>query len=146
MSCIVLTTDFSEESTRPFAPVVALAKQLGLDIHLLHVVVDLKAIPHGAPLAPPQSSPDLSQELYEAQTKLDEFAKKLGNEVPVTSKVFAAEEVIEGICEYATEQKARYLALSSHGRSGIRHFILGSVAEAVVRQATVPAIIYPPAD
>ena len=58
MTNILLTTDFSDESKRAFQPARELAEKLGLGITLLTVVQDVKAIPHGAPLALPQSAPE----------------------------------------------------------------------------------------
>lgn len=140
MSCIVLTTDLSTESQRAFAPAAELAKKLGLAVQLLHVVEDVQVSPHGAPLAPPQSSPDLQEREDEARKKLAEVAAGLGGaEVTVRSGA----DVVATICEFAREQGAEYLALSTHGRTGIRHLVLGSVAGEVVRKSTVPVITYP---
>ena len=63
MGKIVLTTDLSDESQRAFAPVGELAQKLGHDIVLLHVVEEVMARPHGAPLAPAQAPPDTGDDV-----------------------------------------------------------------------------------
>ena len=44
------------------------------------------------------------------------------------------------IVEHAEKRKAMMLVLGTHGRSGFRHLLIGSVAERVVRMATVPVL------
>lgn len=45
------------------------------------------------------------------------------------------------ICEYAGEEKAELIVMPSHGRTGFSHFLLGSVAERVVRLAPCPVLV-----
>jgi len=46
----------------------------------------------------------------------------------------------QAICEYATEHGVGCIVLGTHGRTGLRRFVLGSVAERVVRHSEVPVI------
>ena len=55
----------------------------------------------------------------------------------------AAPNVAEVVCDYADEHGYDLIALSSHGRSGFRRLILGSVAEAILRHAHVPVLVFP---
>jgi nucleotide-binding universal stress UspA family protein len=48
------------------------------------------------------------------------------------------------ICAQAQEAQVDFLMLTTHGRSGVVHALLGSVAEAVARHATVPTLIVRP--
>ena len=45
------------------------------------------------------------------------------------------------ICEYAAQQDAELIVISSHGRTGIPRLLLGSVAERVVRHASCPVLV-----
>jgi nucleotide-binding universal stress UspA family protein len=144
MSNILLTTDFSDESKRAFKPARELAEQLGLGITLLTVVQDLKAIPHGAPLAPPQSSPELEQEVADAQEAISKTVQELGEGSPVETLVVTGEDVAKKIAETAEQTNAAFVAMSTHGRSGFRHLVLGSVTEEVIQHSKVPVICYPP--
>ena len=145
MSNILVTTDFSDESKRAFQPACELAVKLGQGITLLTVVQDLKAIPHGAPLAPPQSAPELDQEVAEAREKIAETAKLLGDDCPVETIVATGESIVETITSTAAQNDSSFIAISTHGRTGFRHMVLGSVAEEVVQHSKVPVICYPPA-
>jgi nucleotide-binding universal stress UspA family protein len=141
MTKIVLTTDLSEESKRAFAPTAELARNLGAEIILVHIVPELKAVPHGAPFAPRQSDPESSEERQWAKAKLDEWSSELGESV--VTAVLASENVEKAICKFAESEGADYIALSTHGRTGVRHLVLGSIAEGVLRHAKTPVVCFP---
>ena len=46
--------------------------------------------------------------------------------------------------EFAHKEKASYLAMATHGRTGLRRLLLGSVTEAVMRHSHVPLVLFPP--
>lgn len=139
---ILLTTDLSSESLRPFQSVKELAQQVGARLTLLTVVVDLQVTPHGAPFAPAVSSPDLEKDVQHARLELEEQRAALGDDAEVTIDVIAAPDVAKAICSYAEENKADLIAISTHGRTGLRHLALGSVAEQVIRQSEVPVLSF----
>lgn len=143
MSCIVLTTDLSETSRHAFAPTLALAKSLGLPVVLLHVVPELKVVPHGAPFAPALSAPQVDEEVEAAKEKLAKWKGELGAGVKVEDVVMTGEDVVTTVTGYATKRGARFIALATHGRTGFRHLVLGSVAESIMRHATTPVICFP---
>lgn len=141
---IVLTTDFSDEAGRAFAPTLELAKKLDLSVTLLHVVPEIQAIPHGAPLAPPIGAPDLNLELEGAKGKLHKLAESFDTDVSIYHEVLSDVDLVSSIVEFAAERDAAFIALSTHGRTGLRHLILGSVAEQVLRHAKTPVVTFPP--
>jgi nucleotide-binding universal stress UspA family protein len=143
ISHILITTDLSPESLRPCRPIAELARKLGARMTLLHVVQDLKVAPHGAPLAPAISSPDLNEELKHAALALEEQEASLGTDVEVSSEVISGGSIAETVAQYADKHHADLIAMSTHGRTGFRHLALGSVAEAVLRQAHVPVLTFP---
>jgi nucleotide-binding universal stress UspA family protein len=82
----------------------------------------------------------------EAQTYLEEMAARLRERHPNVSW-----EVREGaasavILEVAREFDADLIAMASHGRTGFRRFLMGSVAEQVLRDAEVPVLVVGPKD
>ena len=139
---LLLTSDLSPESLRPFQEVKELAHQLGARMTLLSVVIDLQIAPHGAPFAPAVSSPDLEKDVAHARVALEEQRAALGDEVEVTIDVVAGPDVPKAICAYAREHGVDLIAISTHGRTGLRHLALGSVAEQVIRQSTVPVLSF----
>ena len=139
---VLLTTDLSEESTRPYAPVQELARELGARITLLHVVLDLQVTPHGAPFAPPLSAPNVGEEVDKAERVLAEQRERFGEGLEVDTVVVAAPDVAPAICVWATEHSADLIATSTHGRTGWRHLAFGSVAEEVLRRSEVPVLSF----
>ena len=145
MKHIVLATDLSESSTRALAPIGQLAQALGAKITLLHVLDSLEILPHGAPLAPPQHEPATEQEIQETAGALEKLRTQLPQDVTVETRMVRG-GVARATTEYAREHGADLIALSTHGRSGMRRFLLGSVAEEILRAATTPVACFPPPD
>jgi universal stress protein A len=141
MPGIVLTTDLSAESRRAFAPTRELARKLGLPVVLLAVVEDIpmEALAGGIPVA----WPDREQQKRDFAAKLAEFARELGG--GVRTEVIDGLDAALAIVDYCKQEKADFIAMASHGRSGLRRLLMGSVAEAVLRRSTVPVIVFPPA-
>ncbi len=142
MPGIVLTTDLSDESKRAFAPVRALAKKLGLQVTLVAVLEDLPFEPTGGGLM--ATYPDRSQVKKDWEKSLAALADEFGRDLCKEAVVLDGADVARTIVEHATATKADYLAMATHGRSGLRRLLLGSVAELVIRHAHVPVVLYPP--
>lgn len=142
MSSIVLTTDLSAESQRAFGPCLELARKLGLSITLLAVLEDVPFEPTGGGLM--ATYPDRGIVRKDWERMLGELAQQLGKDVPVRTEVLDAMDVPRAIVDYAHQQQAAYVAMATHGRSGLRRLLLGSVAEAVLRHSHVPVIVFPP--
>jgi len=143
---ILVTTDLSSDALRACAPVAELAQSMGARITLLHVVPDLLAMPHGAALASPMSMPSLEDDMEDARPILEEQRSVFGADVEVATEVISGSNTARSIAGYAEQNGVDLIALSTHGRTGFRHLALGSVAEAVLRHAPVPVLVFPPRD
>ncbi|MBM4062211.1 MAG: universal stress protein [Planctomycetes bacterium] len=142
MPGIVLTTDLSPESKRAFAPVRLLAQRLGLPVTLLAVLEDLPFEPTGGGLM--AVYPDRRQVKQDWEKAVAALADELGRDVCTQATVIDAADVPRAIVDFAQAQNADYLAMATHGRSGLRRMLLGSVAEQVIRHSHVPVLVYPP--
>jgi nucleotide-binding universal stress UspA family protein len=140
---ILLTTDLSNESMLPAAAVADLARTTGARVTLLNVVEELLVAPHGAPLAPPVTSPDTAAEIARAEENIASFKDALGADVKLETAVIAAGSAAKAIARWAKEHGVDLIALSTHGRTGIRHLAMGSVAESVLRHSKVPVLCFP---
>jgi len=142
MTGILLTTDLSNESKRAFAPVRELAKKLQLDVTLFAVMEDqLLQAAAGPAFA---QFPDRERVRADWQKGVDAAAVELGRDVCKEAVVQEAADVVRAICDAARARGAQYVAMATHGRSGLRRMLIGSVAEGVVRHAHVPVVLYPP--
>jgi len=67
--------------------------------------------------------------------------------MPLATCVFHAQvesDVPRAIIETAKDLGVDFIAMGTHGRSGLSHLVMGSVAESVVRKATVPVLVVGP--
>jgi nucleotide-binding universal stress UspA family protein len=60
----------------------------------------------------------------------------------VTTQVLVAREVAAAVADYARD-RADLVVVSTHGRTGLRRVLLGSVAESVLRAAETPVLVVP---
>jgi nucleotide-binding universal stress UspA family protein len=142
MPGIVLCTDLSPESKRAFTPTRELATKLGLRVHLLAVLEDLPFEPTGGGLM--AVYPDRQQVKADWDHMLAKLADEFGRDLCEQALVLDAADVPRAIVDFAAKQRADFIALATHGRSGLRRLLLGSVAEQVIRHAHVPVVVYPP--
>jgi nucleotide-binding universal stress UspA family protein len=132
---ILLPTDFSEYSAAARMYACAFAQQFGAELHVLHVIQDLAPlVPEpGAALAPPI---DYLRELELNANAMLERAIDANWAVGKTIvKVVRQGPPFLEIVRYAQEANIDLIVLGTHGRGGLAHMLLGSVAEKVVRKA-----------
>jgi nucleotide-binding universal stress UspA family protein len=137
---IVAPVDFSDHATLAARHAAALAEAYDATLDLVHVI-DAATVPTGGPqiLGPARVSFDEAQE--RAQQKVDQHAADLRAEFPAVGKIDA--EVRFGrpasdIVDFAEERGADLVVVGSHGRTGMKRLLMGSVAEQVIRSAPCP--------
>lgn len=138
--CILVTTDFSELGNTALPVAFRMAAQMGHKIVLAHVIEEAYPSPLYAHYYP-TPSPDERERLRKAATAeferlVPKDAQKIPREIQLGLGTPAAE-----ICRIAKESKASLVVMSSHGRRGVKHLVLGSVAERVVRQAPCSVLV-----
>ncbi len=139
-SKILCPIDFERDSMDALELARAIAKQNSATVYLLTVIA---IPPAGATALPPVPVfPNLE---FEAETRrrLEELAKKklagVSHEVFVASGSAARE-----ILNLTTERGIDLIVMGTHGRTGAKHFFIGSVAERVVRGSPVPVLTIHP--
>ena len=141
---ILLPTDFSEysEAARDFA--CSLVEKFGAELHLLHVLQDLVAMaPEPGMAFPPPG--DYMQELEaSARQALEKRpGESLSGDHTVVREVRHGSPFLE-IIRYAKDNDIDLIVMGTHGRSGLAHVLLGSVAEKVVRKSPCPVLTVRP--
>ena len=129
---ILLPTDLSATSLSAADYAVELANQYKAKIHLLHVLEKTPPI-----LA--IRSLDLSQEKI-LKSFEEEGKKSLDNAVKKIKKGNDYEEIVK----YSKDHKIDLIVIATHGRTGLLHTLLGSVAEKVIRYAKCPVLVITP--
>lgn len=136
---ILVATDFSEPSGVAMAYGRDLARTYNARLHVMHVVEDMmtRYSPEAGIV-----SPSLQQDLEKAARKqldarLTEEDRRQLNAVPVvTTEV----NIAHAICAYAKANSIDLIVTGTHGRGAVKHFLMGSVAERVVRTAPCPVL------
>lgn len=137
MSTLVVGVDFSDASRKALDAAIALAKGLGAGLVLVHADAPLPPGSRAGHLDP-ISQVRVEVDADEVRRLAATWGKKAGAEV-VARQGKAADVVLD----VARERKATYVVVGSHGRTGVKRAVLGSVAEAVVRASPIPVLVVP---
>ena len=139
---ILITSDLSPESLRPCLPVAELARALGARVTLLHAVENVPVSGFGASGESLILPSDLNERMDAARAYLEK-QRALFHGLDVSVEVISGMDTTYEILEYAGKNRVDLIAMSTHGRTGFRRLVLGSVVEAVLRRSTVPVVVFP---
>ena len=135
---ILCPISFDDNSGDALEHAISLASNPGAVIYLLHVLQVSPLTAQGAVEGP------AGRELYDSQVeaaraRLDEFAVTIPAGI---GRELAVEIGEPGNLIVATQQQlgADLVVMATHGRRGLKHLVLGSVAERVVRESTAPVL------
>jgi universal stress protein A len=152
---ILVPIDYSGESQQALQWGASLAGKYGAKLLLLQAMPKAveRVFPEGAGFVSPTSSFSegmavgsqsfgrqsiIVDSVDRTQTELRDFADKhLKEAVPMQVRV-AVGKAAEEILRVAREEKVDLIVMGTHGRTGVRHLLLGSVAEEVTRHAPCP--------
>ena len=148
MQRILVPVDFSGSSTLALRHALELAQRFGATVEALHVyevphyLADVQIGGPGHPAVPVQAY---------LEQQASEQMEALRSAVSVPEGVVLDVRLTTGdprdrILAEAERQNADLLVMGTHGRSGLRRLLLGSVAEQVVRRATMPVLMVREAD
>lgn len=138
IGCILVPIDFSDYSNRAINWAMTMAEQWGSHVYLCHII-------------PQPSYPSMlaGTDLIEFETKLrttaetqlqDIITTLQGHKTPIEMRVSLGEP-FHDICRIAEEEQIDVIVMGTHGRTGVRHALLGSVAERVVRHAPCSVLV-----
>jgi len=137
---ILAPTDFSEHSEMAVRYACQLAEQFGSELRLLHVLSEI--VPAGPD---PLLMPVMPTEYYsESEEKARETLERLLDPAWArpASVVTAVDwgSPVETIVAHALDNRVDLIVIATHGRTGLSHVLLGSVAERIVREAPCPVL------
>ena len=136
---ILAAIDFSPASELVLQETMRLAIALGAEVSLLHVTP-----PVVEPIIGFQSRARMEAEAEHDQGRLQSYGEPMrlaGLVVKVRSITGAPGPAI---LEAIEAEKPDLTIIGTHGRTGLVHFVMGSVAEYVVRRASRPVLVVPP--
>jgi universal stress protein A len=137
---ILAPTDFSPHAAKAVRYACGLAERLESELHLLHVLAEV--VPSGPdPLLTPVLPPEFFRETEEqSRVALARLLEPTWGRPRAIEAAVRWDSPVEGIIEYARDQAIDLIVIATHGRTGLSHVLLGSVAERIVREAPCPVL------
>jgi nucleotide-binding universal stress UspA family protein len=144
---ILVAVDGSDESRKALTYADRLARSTNAELHLLHVIPDLPPplvdpVGVGGVAASLTYGDTLKQLEHDARIVMEVSRAEIDSEKTVFHTARAQRErVADVIVNYAKEQQCNLIVMGTHGRTGLDRLLLGSVAEGVAHNATVPLLL-----
>jgi nucleotide-binding universal stress UspA family protein len=137
---ILFATDFSEASMKAFPYAASLAKKFGASVFACHIIT-----PTSLATAAPQSAPYFYEAEYEAATKeLDNIVHSPELEGIKTKALLSSGILGDALQEEIKQNHIDLIVAGTHGRTGLRRFLLGYAVEGICRVATCPVLTVGP--
>ena len=139
---ILCPIDFSEFSSASLHHAARLACWHGAQLHGLHVVQSLPTMWH----LPPRLEPLAGIPMVRLHDEIDRVLAAARECGVATMSHVAEGGAAAHILDHAKRHHIDLIVMGTHGRSGLRRLVLGSVAEAVVRKAPCPVMTVRPSE
>ncbi len=149
MQHILVTTDFSEEAEKAFDYAKKQLKLAGKGKSKITLLKVIDVVPpsnikfeYGLAIVDKKGMID---KLYkQALERIREIAKKRFAGLPVDTVVIKPKKATyQEIIKFAQTNDVNLIVMSTHGRTGAKHFLLGSVTERVIRRSPCPVMVIP---
>ncbi|MBI5249661.1 MAG: universal stress protein [Desulfomonile tiedjei] len=136
---IICCTDFSYNSEPARELAVDYAKAFGARLTLVHVI-DSSLFPTYVDWLGDEIDQILARTKEAAETKLQEIANKCGDlsDIKTCCEIGSPAEKIVGV---ANDEAADLIVVGTHGHTGVKHLVMGSIARSVLRTAHRPVLI-----
>jgi nucleotide-binding universal stress UspA family protein len=138
---ILVPTDFSDSADAALAYALMLAGKVGATVRLVHVFEDPDALSIYSHAYVPMPAEMRADILADIRRQLSERAASAASNALTTDVLIGT--AAGTIVKAATEQQCDLIVMGTHGRHGMAHLLLGSVAERVVRTAACPVLVVP---
>jgi len=138
---ILVPVDFSKQSLKALDVAVDFAKPLGAELVVLFVIEPIYyAVPDLAGTAAAALGGMLEEQRKSAKQQLARLQARYARRRVTLRALLQTGMPYQAIVDTAKGIKAGLIVMSTHGRTGMKHLLLGSVAERVVRTAKCPVL------
>jgi universal stress protein A len=141
---ILVPLDFSDYTDEIMNTAVQIAQRFGSTMHLLHVIPNMDYFTPYESFFSAENLVNVQREIErEVGKDMEAVAKKI-KDIPVTKAIHTGVAVLE-IVDYVRTENIDLVVMGTHGRGGLEHILIGSVAEKVVRRSPCPVLTIRPA-
>lgn len=152
MKNVIIALDYNSSSQQLAKEGYTLAKSLGAEVYLLHVLADpgyyysreyspITGFSAFSELEMSGAAITITELKKAAQEFLDKCKTDLGD--PAIKTILKEDDAAKGILEAAHEENADIIVMGTHGRKGWDKILMGSVAEQVLHRSDIPLFIVP---
>jgi nucleotide-binding universal stress UspA family protein len=139
---ILIPIDGSDCSLYAAKHAVKLAKDENAQLFCIHVIGSVPYYGYiGSPPVIEQYYKDLEEKVQSWFEKVRDMARNEGISEPKTETFSNVKSIIESIIDYAANKDADLIVIGTRGRTGLKRFIMGSVANGVVQHAHCPVLL-----
>jgi nucleotide-binding universal stress UspA family protein len=135
---ILVPIDFSRPSLKAIPYALAISRQFGADVHLLHVVDTTQYPPPTLMTLPVVPQTEWNRRFMK---RLETLVRKYRTDGKVSALEPRTGTAYEVICAVARELKADLIVIATHGFTGYKRMFLGSTAERVVQHSPCPVLV-----
>ena len=145
MKTILVAVDLSEASSQVIKATAVLAKPLGADVVLLHVLQPINSsVPIGSAMdVVALPVPFSKEEIAELKLKLEKAAAPLKDTGLHVETVIKEALPVEEINKQAAAHHVQFIVVGSHGHGALYHLFNGSVVTSLLKEATKPVLVVP---
>ncbi|MGE3959955.1 MAG: universal stress protein [Vicinamibacterales bacterium] len=129
---VLVAVDFDEASNVAMRYARSLSRQFGARLHVLHVMENL--------FLRPMANDPRAIEAGMTRRLLDTISEEDRTELHAVPVIRKSDAPAEEIVKYAQAEQIDLIVMGTHGRPGMAHLLMGSVAEKVVRSAPCPVL------
>ena len=134
---ILVPIDFSAPSMKALEEAAEFSRPYGAELILMFAV---ERGLHESPLLVPDEGGLLQQQAKAAEDKLDEICRDLRSRGIISRTIVEFGVAFQAIIDAARKTNASLIFISTHGRTGLSHVLIGSVAERVVQHSPCPVL------
>jgi nucleotide-binding universal stress UspA family protein len=136
---ILFTTDFSPCSLAVLPWVVAVARRCESKVYLAHVIP-----PQPYPMTSPDADPSVESTWHDKRSRMEELSKSAQlADIPHES-LLSHGNLSEVLTKMIEDYRIGMIVAGTHGRHGLKRFVLGSVAEEIIRVSPCPVLTMGP--
>jgi nucleotide-binding universal stress UspA family protein len=140
---ILVPTDFSDSSSLALRAAIQMGRKFGASVEVLHVDTTATVLlpPPGDLIA--ASAVDIAEQMERSVERLNEIAEEVRRTGLVCTTATEVGTTHTEIVDHAERIGADLIVMGTHGRHGLGHALVGSIAEKVVQHSTCPVLVVP---